>query len=64
MQGSGADIAVVSKLLGQATIAITADAYGHLIGTIAQKAVDVCREPDCTHSARTSGGGCLTGVSF
>ena len=37
---SGADIAVVSKLLGHASIAITADVYGHLVGTIAQKAVD------------------------
>ena len=40
MLASGADIAVVSKLLGHASIAITADVYGHLIGTIAQKAVD------------------------
>jgi integrase len=37
---SGADIAVVSKLLGHASIAVTADVYGHLVGTIAQKAVD------------------------
>jgi integrase len=41
MLASGADIAVVSKLLGHASIAITADVYGHLVGTIAQKAVDV-----------------------
>lgn len=40
MLASGADIAVVSKLLGHANIAITADVYGHLVGTIAQKAVD------------------------
>jgi integrase len=40
MLASGADIAVVSKLLGHASIAITADVYGHLVGTIAQKAVD------------------------
>jgi hypothetical protein len=37
---SVADIAVVSKLLGHASISITADVYGHLVGTIAQKAVD------------------------
>jgi hypothetical protein len=36
----GAEIAVVSKLLGHASIAITADMYGHLVGTIAQKAVN------------------------
>jgi hypothetical protein len=40
MLASGPDIAVVSKLLGHASIAITADVHGHLIGTIAQKAVD------------------------
>jgi integrase len=40
MLAAGADIAVVSKLLGHASIAITADVYGHLVGTIAQKAVD------------------------
>lgn len=40
MLASGADIAVVSKLMGHASIAITSDVYGHLVGTIAQKAVD------------------------
>jgi integrase len=40
MLASGADIAVVSKLMGHASIAITADVYSHLVGTIAQKAVD------------------------
>jgi site-specific recombinase XerD len=40
MSASGAGIAVVSLLLGHASIAITADIYGHVIGTIAQKAVD------------------------
>jgi hypothetical protein len=40
MLASGADIAVVSKLLGHASIAVTAEVYGHLVGTIAQKAVD------------------------
>jgi integrase len=37
---SGADIAVVSKLLGHASIAITSDVYGHLIGTVASDAVN------------------------
>ena len=37
MLASGADIAVMSKLLGHASIAITADVYGHLIGTIASE---------------------------
>ena len=40
MLASGADIAVVSKLLGHASIAITADVYGHLIGTVASDAVN------------------------
>jgi site-specific recombinase XerD len=31
MLASGADIAVVSKLLGHASISITADVYGHLV---------------------------------
>jgi integrase len=40
MLASGADIAVVSKLMGHASISVTSDVYGHLVGTIAQKAVD------------------------
>lgn len=40
MLASGADIAVVSKLLGHASIAITSDVYGHLVGTIASEAVN------------------------
>jgi integrase len=40
MLASSADIAVVSKLLGYGSIAVTADVYRHLICTIAQKAVD------------------------
>jgi integrase len=40
MLASGADIAVVSKLMGHASISITSDVYGHLVGTIAQQAVD------------------------
>ena len=34
------DCCAESKLLGHASIAITADVYGHLVGNIAQKAVD------------------------
>jgi integrase len=37
---SGADIAVAGKLLGHASIAITADAYGHLIGTVTSDEVN------------------------
>jgi integrase len=40
MLASGADIAVVSKLMGHASIAIASDVYGHLVGTIAQQAGD------------------------
>jgi site-specific recombinase XerD len=55
MLASGADIAVVSKLLGHASIAITADVYGHLVGTIAEKAVDGAANLICTHSAHMRG---------
>jgi integrase len=37
---AGGDIAVISKVLGHSSIAITADTYSHLVGSIAQKAVD------------------------
>jgi hypothetical protein len=40
MLASGADIAVVSKLLGHASISIPADVYGHLVGTVASDAVN------------------------
>jgi integrase len=40
MLASGADIAVVSKLLGHASISITADVYGYLVGTVASDAVN------------------------
>jgi site-specific recombinase XerD len=40
LSASGADIAVVSKLLGHASISITADVYGHLIGTVASDAAN------------------------
>ena len=40
MLASGADVAVVSKLLGHASISITAGMYGHLIGTVASDAVN------------------------
>jgi integrase len=36
----GTDIAVVSKLLGHASISITADVYGHLVGTVASDAAN------------------------
>jgi integrase len=38
MLASGADIAVASKLLGHKSITITADIYGHVIGTVASDA--------------------------
>jgi integrase len=56
MLASGADIAVVSKLMGHASITVTSDVYGHLVGTIAQKAVGWCCQPDCTHTAHTHQG--------
>jgi hypothetical protein len=56
-------IAGVSKLLGHLNIAVTSDVYGHLLGTIAQKAVDGAAQPDCTHSAHASWGGRLMRVS-
>jgi integrase len=31
---------VVSKLLGHASISITADVYGHMVGTVASDAVN------------------------
>jgi integrase len=40
MLASGADIAAVSKLLGHASISITAAVYGHLIGTVAPDALN------------------------
>lgn len=36
----GADIELVSKLLGHASISITADVYGHLVGTVASDALN------------------------
>jgi hypothetical protein len=52
-------IAFVSKLLRHASIAITADVNGHLVGTIAQKAVDGA----ANLIAHTRGGVCLMRVS-
>jgi len=40
MLASEADIADVSMLLGHASIAITSDVYGHLIGTVAWDAAN------------------------
>jgi integrase len=40
MISSGADIAITSKSLGHSSISITADVYGHLVGTAASDAVN------------------------
>jgi integrase len=40
MLAGGADISTVSKLLGHASISITADVYSHLIAAVGQRAVD------------------------
>jgi hypothetical protein len=40
MLAGGADIAVVSKLLGHSSISITSDVYPRLIGSIGQQAVN------------------------
>jgi integrase len=40
MLASGVDIAVVSKWLGQASLAIAADVYGYRVGTVASDAVN------------------------
>ena len=45
----------MSQALRHASIAITADVYGNLIGTIAQKAVDGA----ANLIPHMSGGGCL-----
>jgi hypothetical protein len=50
---------VASKLRRRASIAIKADVYGNLIGTIAQKAVTGA----ANLIARRSGGGCLIRAS-
>ena len=63
MLASGADIAVVSKLLGHASIAITADVVRPPGRYHRPEGRERCREPDCTHSAHTSGGGRLMRVS-
>ena len=55
MLASGADIAVVSKLMGHASIGITSDVYGHLVGTIAQQAVDGAANL-IAHTVHTHGG--------
>lgn len=40
MLAGGADISTVSKLLGHASISITADVYAHLVAAVGQRAVD------------------------
>ncbi len=37
---AGVDIAVVSKLLGHASVSITSDIYGHLIGSVSRDAME------------------------
>ena len=60
MIAGGTDIAIPSKLLGHSSISITADIYGHLIGTVASDAVNraanlitrtVLAQPDVTADA-------------
>jgi hypothetical protein len=41
MLASGADIAVVSKLMGHASISVTSDVYGHMVGTIGRRLLTV-----------------------
>ena len=40
MLAGGADISTVSKLLGHASISITADVYAHLVAAVGQQAVN------------------------
>ncbi len=61
MLGSGADIAVVSKLLGHASIAITSDVFGHVIGTVASEAVNGAANL-IAHTVHTAGSGRLHAV--
>ncbi len=37
---AGTDIAVVSKMLGHSTVALTSDTYGHLIGNVGRQAAE------------------------
>jgi len=51
----GADIALVSKLLGHASISITSDVYGHLVGTLASLAPPLGMEAaQAFHRCRSS----------
>jgi site-specific recombinase XerD len=54
---TGTDIAIVSKLMGHSSIGVTADIYGHMVGTVASDAVNraanliartVLAQPDVT----------------
>ena len=63
MLGSGADIAVVSKLLGHGSIAITSDVFGHVIGTVASEAVNGAANL-IAHIVHTAGSGRLHRSSF
>ncbi|MEA5155574.1 tyrosine-type recombinase/integrase [Raineyella sp.] len=56
---AGVDIAVVSKILGHESIAITSDFYGHLVGSVAQDAVNAAAEllrTPAEHTLNTQGG--------
>jgi site-specific recombinase XerD len=55
MLAGGADIAVVSKLLGHASISITADVYASLVRGHRSTGRERCRQPDYSHSASTTG---------
>jgi integrase len=54
MLAGGADISTVSKLLGHASISITADVYSHLVAAVGQRAVDGAAAL-IAHSAHTIG---------
>jgi hypothetical protein len=65
MLAGGADISTVSKLLGHASISITADVYAHLVAAVGQQAVDgaanlitrtVLAQPDVTTDAGQGSG--------
>ncbi len=44
MLAGGADVSTVSKLLGYASISITADVCAHLVAAVGQRAVDGAAE--------------------
>jgi integrase len=56
MLAAGADIAVVSKLMGHASISITADVYAHLVAAVGQNAVDGAANLVAAHTLLTQEG--------